>query len=475
MVFVQACIEACRNVGRTVGTLPSFFKSDRALSVDPCTREETIEEEMPAKSAIDGADSCSQLLTPRRQRLDLLRSQCSNEFEYTIKSSTEHWTEVPRKSVGDPILLSANSERFKELMEQWRCPKSEHGFFLHYGKRLKMGRKIAEGGQAEIFNASFKGDKRAFVLKVFKDARLEDLERLWPPPLLPLLYVDYEPDWMREERHCCWIRGGTVLKDGRFAFLMDKYSGDLRSLINRRMRNQRSEMGPFDLLRALEIMRDIARGMRSLHQRGIFHRDLKASNVLLREAAGSCVVADFETSMGVLGTGFWRAPEVLLALKTHTFDSDVWTAKADVYSFAMTCYEVITGHLPFEGLRQNDYDFVLNGGRPSVPRWYETDSRVFGFPNVEKIFWDPNPSVTKRRYSLISVPWLDNLLETCWDADPFKRPSFEDIVKTFWIRGYSSELFEDIVQTLPLRSPLHFARDTDIEGSYCNTDLYTIG
>ena len=53
-----------------------------------------------------------------------------------------------------------------------------------------------------------------------------------------------------------------------------------------------------------------------------------------------CDVADFETSERVMGTGFWRGPEVLLALKNRTkiihLDPKVWIEKADVYSYAMT-------------------------------------------------------------------------------------------------------------------------------------------
>ena len=73
------------------------------------------------------------------------------------------------------------------------------------------------------------------------------------------------------------------------------------------------------------------------------------------------VVADFETSMEVLGTGFWRALEKLLDIRDRKFQPNRWTKKADVYSYAMTCYEVITGHVPFENLRPNDYNVVIEG------------------------------------------------------------------------------------------------------------------
>lgn len=60
-------------------------------------------------------------------------------------------------------------------------------------------------------------------------------------------------------------------------------------------------------------MRDIARGMRDLHEDKIAHRGLKAANVLVkvhdRDGRFKCLVADYECSVGVMGPRFWRSPE----------------------------------------------------------------------------------------------------------------------------------------------------------------------
>jgi serine/threonine protein kinase len=63
------------------------------------------------------------------------------------------------------------------------------------------------------------------------------------------------------------------------------------------------------------IMYRIALGMDWLHSHDIVHRDLKASNVLVMKEKNWTYVADFECSVGVVGTGFWRAPEILQACK----------------------------------------------------------------------------------------------------------------------------------------------------------------
>ena len=60
--------------------------------------------------------------------------------------------------------------------------------------------------------------------------------------------------------------------------------------------------------------------------------------------------------MGVVGTGFWRAPETLQAIKSNPVSSQalMFSNATDVYSYAMTCYEVLTGQMPFEGLSERE-------------------------------------------------------------------------------------------------------------------------
>lgn len=81
---------------------------------------------------------------------------------------------------------------------------------------------------------------------------------------------------------------------------------------------------------------------------------------------------DYECSTGVVGTGFWRAPEILQQLKDGVPKSKiVFTKKSDVYSYGMTCFETVTGCIPFENYIRVRFtegcDLVLNGERPKLP------------------------------------------------------------------------------------------------------------
>lgn len=353
-----------------------------------------------------------------------------SELDFQIQASKDHWSEL--SSVVEPqrkkqqglaylgrVLLGRKIEKLHsvESLEQIRevferLKTGRHSFFQDF-EDLELRGKIAEGGQAEIFEAecTLPSGRAQCVVKVMKEGfSLQSLQSQWSSKLCRRLSKGCsESELVMSEASVYGtgtssIIGGTLLKDGRFAFVLEKYCTDLRKLIDLRMVEHDSPKPPFEAHIALRIIGQIARGMYTLHKSNIIHRDLKASNVLVAQFSSGnytdypdCYVADFECSVGVVGTGFWRAPEVLLALKNRTGAAEACSQKADVYSFAMTCYEVLTGCLPFEGTPMTNYDLVLSGHRPVLPDYINAN-----------------------------VKWL---LLRCWDADPHKRPSFKKILK----------------------------------------------
>ena len=107
-----------------------------------------------------------------------------------------------------------------------------------------------------------------------------------------------------------------------------------------------------EIMRNMDVLRGIARGLRNLHSMRIMHRDLKPSNIFLDDDDGMITpkIADFETARTVRrgddithlqSTVKYLAPEA--HGKHHVFASDVW-------SFGLLAAKLFTDQDPFQGI-----------------------------------------------------------------------------------------------------------------------------
>ncbi|KAK8835742.1 hypothetical protein M9Y10_040561 [Tritrichomonas musculus] len=148
----------------------------------------------------------------------------------------------------------------------------------------------------------------------------------------------------------------------------------------------------------LKVIYGIASGMSYLHSCDILHRDLNPSNILLDEQFNPKISGftlaipsdEINNQNGVAGTMSYIAPEVLIR--------NEYTKKGDVYAFAITAYEILTGQIPYEN--QNLYKIILQVTKD----------------DIRPTFPDSLP---------ISA---QNFIIRCWSTDQDERPTFDEIV-----------------------------------------------
>ena len=134
----------------------------------------------------------------------------------------------------------------------------------------------------------------------------------------------------------------AVHDDGRFVFYVMAYV-DGESL-GSRIRTR----GPLGNSEGARILREVAWALAHAHSHGLVHRDVKPDNILIEQASGRALVADFgiaaatlDTNAGVSGTPEFMSPEQAL-------DQAV-DARSDLYSLGVTAFYAFSGRLPFEG------------------------------------------------------------------------------------------------------------------------------
>jgi len=149
-----------------------------------------------------------------------------------------------------------------------------------------------------------------------------------------------------------------------------------------------------------QVAVDTAKGVSFLHchKPAIIHRDLKSPNVLLDSTRRS-KVCDFglarnQTAVSMtaqVGTFQWMAPEVI--------GSNHYTEKADVYSFGVIMWELVSRKVPYQGMNAAQVSVAVytKGLRPDIP---ESTPRPFA-----------------------------DLIQECWHQDPNLRPPFLSILE----------------------------------------------
>ncbi|XP_023668156.1 serine/threonine-protein kinase TAO3 [Paramormyrops kingsleyae] len=126
---------------------------------------------------------------------------------------------------------------------------------------------------------------------------------------------------------------GCYLKDSTAWLVMEYCLGSASDLLEVHKK-------PLQEVEIAAITHGALQGLAYLHSHTMIHRDVKAGNILLTES-GQVKLADFGSASiaspanSFVGTPYWMAPEVILAMDEGQYDG-----KVDVWSLGITCIEL---------------------------------------------------------------------------------------------------------------------------------------
>ena len=194
---------------------------------------------------------------------------------------------------------------------------------------------------------------------------------------------------------------------------------------------------PVHRLTVFRIAAEVAAALRFLHNQGIIFRDLKAANVLLwtldPASLCHCKVTDFgiATHMapvgarGLQGTKGFIAPEVLHIGKRK--QRSVYDHKADIFSFGMFLYQMISRRHPYHDIPPHRIDVSVETGER--PKLQDVDIATTGYH------------------------YFTMLMKKCWEDNPKNRPTTEEIMKTVCLAPMQS-----IMCVYPIKSKYSLRR-----------------
>ncbi len=204
--------------------------------------------------------------------------------------------------------------------------------------KLRIVSEIAQGGMGILYLAQHTTLPKRFAVKCLSATLTED------PQFRARFYQEAQNQALLT--HPSIVQAIDYIEDhGQFLFVMEYIDGqDLDTMIRDR--------GQLSVADALPILKEILEGLDFAHRKGLIHRDMKPSNVLI-DQSGHARITDFGiailagdlrlTREGVaIGTALYMSPEQIK--RPRDIDH-----RSDIYSAGIVLYEMVTGHVPFTG------------------------------------------------------------------------------------------------------------------------------
>ena len=174
-----------------------------------------------------------------------------------------------------------------------------------------------------------------------------------------------KPEFLRDKRlRTSFIQGGEILARIDHANVVrlietgthqDEPYQVLEYIESHPLRDLVAQRNPLLRQNPLSMLRQLAAGLACVHLSGFLHLDFKPDNVLIR-ADGLAVIVDFDLALPRknLPVKLSPLPGTFAYLPPETLQKGLVDDQTDIYAFGVTCYELLTGHKPFEGVTPDD-------------------------------------------------------------------------------------------------------------------------
>jgi serine/threonine protein kinase len=229
------------------------------------------------------------------------------------------------------------------------------------GKQTKIGKyeileKIGEGGFGIVYRGQDPLLDRLVAVKVLKSEAASSPE--------------FVERFRREARLAASLRHPNIVNvievgehEGHHFLVMDLLPGGTLSELLK-------DGKPLPISKAVELLKPIAEALDYAHRKGMIHRDVKPSNIILNED-GQPVLTDFGlgkslNEVGVsttgmpLGTAEYMSPEQILG--------NAPGPATDTYALGVIAFQMLTGQVPFSGTTPYTIQKGHAEGTPPDPR-----------------------------------------------------------------------------------------------------------
>lgn len=202
--------------------------------------------------------------------------------------------------------------------------------------RYEVTTFLGRGGMAEVYKAHDRHTGRDVALKFLRDDLAED--RVF------LRRFRREAQVLEQLRHPNIMAYYGFEESGDKAFIVVEYVDG--ETLRRKLRRLKS---PLTIGQALSILKPVCEALEYAHSLDIYHCDIKPANIMI-QGDGRVVLTDFSIArMTGAATATSLTPGTPAYMAPEQCRGQEVSAQTDIYSLAVTLFEMITLERPFKG------------------------------------------------------------------------------------------------------------------------------
>eukprot|EP00935_MAST-01C_sp_MAST-1C-sp1_P000215 g215.t1 len=274
----------------------------------------------------------------------------------------------------------------KPFTEKWRLQGKP---FVVPSSAIVMGDMIGVGGFAQVHEGTIHGVRCAIKKFVAPTTQMND-------KIVDML--------KRETRPLCRVRHQNIIRLHHICLERGFLCIALELAPNGSLEQYLQKHPDTSVAQRFFFCHGMVAGMKRLHEnkpKPILHNDMKPPNMLVGGMLES-KIADLGSSTGGQTTtqGIGATGSTLAYSAPEVMNNKPKSKQSDVYAFAITMYEVMTGQPAWAGMDATGIlSSVLQNQRPAIPAGCH--------------------------------PWVTKTIQMCWVQEPGDRPSFDELLVSF--------------------------------------------
>lgn len=251
--------------------------------------------------------------------------------------------------------------------------------------------KLGEGGMGVVYKAEDTRLKRLVALKFLPPHSTRDEEAN------QRFIYEAQAASALDHQNVCTIFQVDETDEGQLFIAMAYYKGEALK--------EKIRSGPLPVAEALDIAIQIATGLAQAHEKGIVHRDINPSNIIVQEN-GTVKIIDFGLTKLLSGerlTQTGTAKGTVPYMSPEQAKGEVVDHLTDIWALGVVLYEMLTGEKPFNAEYDQAIIFLILNHTPDSPQKLNSEIP----PDLVQVILKALQKRPENRYNTVSEMLTD--------------------------------------------------------------------